>query len=237
MESTAALEKVSNPPTEIVQPVNSEASSSTQPLSKKARKRLAKAAWIAEQKKGRRAAEKERRREKKRLLAEKRAAGELEEGYEGEQSGSNKKRRVEEFKGPKKPFGARVVVDLGFDNMMSENEIKSLTSQLAFTYSANRRAVHPFSSILFTSLNGRTLTRMDSINNAAYKRWVDTVWWQEGYERLWEGAKEAEVKDVKGGDGIMASAEETEQKEGKSENQSGRAGEVREPHVANRERR
>lgn len=121
MESTAALEKVSNPPTEIVQPVNSEASSSTQPLSKKARKRLAKAAWIAEQKKGRRAAEKERRREKKRLLAEKRAAGELEEGYEGEQSGSNKKRRVEEFKGPKKPFGARVVVDLGFDNMMSEN--------------------------------------------------------------------------------------------------------------------
>lgn len=95
--------------------------------------------------------------------------------------------------------------------------------------------MHPFSSILFTSLNGRTLTRMDSINNAAYKRWVDTVWWQEGYERLWEGAKEAEVKDVKGGDGIMASAEETEQKEGKSENQSGRAGEVREPHVANRE--
>lgn len=72
-------------------------------------------------------------------------------------------------------------------------EVKSLTSQLAYTYSANRKAEHPFSSLLFTSLNGRTLTRMDATNNAAYKRWVGAEWWTEGYERLWQG-KEGDDK-------------------------------------------
>jgi len=153
-----------------------------QPLSKNAQKRLAKAAWVAEQKKERRAAEKARKKEKKRIQAEKRAAGELDENEE--QSRVTKKRRTGE--GPKKPFKARVVVDLGFDDKMTENEIKSLTSQLAYTYSANRRAERPFSSLLFTSLNGRTLTRLEAMSNAAYKRWVGAEWWTESYERLWE---------------------------------------------------
>ncbi|KAI0832825.1 guanine-1-methyltransferase-domain-containing protein [Trametes gibbosa] len=152
------------------------------PLSKKAQKKLAKAAYLAERKKERRAIEKERRKEKKRALAEKRAAGELDpEEEEAEQQ--RKRRRTE--RGPRTPFGARVVVDLGFDEMMTENEVKSLASQLAYTYSTNKKAVHPFSSLLFTSLNGRTLVRMDATNNAAYKRWVGAEWWTGGYERLW----------------------------------------------------
>ena len=87
-----------------------------QPLSKKAQKRAAKAAYLAEQKKERRAAEKERKKEKKRILAEKRAAGELDEE---EEARLKKKRRTGD--GPKRPFTARVVVDLGFDDMMTEN--------------------------------------------------------------------------------------------------------------------
>ncbi|KAI0326714.1 hypothetical protein GY45DRAFT_1328584 [Cubamyces sp. BRFM 1775] len=164
----------------------------SQPLSKKAQKKLAKAAYIAERKKERRAAEKERRKEKKRLLAEKRAAGELDPEEEAELRERERKRQKLE-KGPRTPFNARVVVDLGFDEMMTENEVKSLTSQLAYTYSANRKAEHPFSSLLFTSLNGRTLTRMNATNNAAYKRWVGAEWWTEGYERLWR-AKEGDDK-------------------------------------------
>lgn len=66
-------------------------------------------------------------------------------------------------------------------------EIKSLTSQLAYTYSANRKAVQPFSSLLFTSLNGRTYTRLETISDAAYRRWHNSEWWSESYERLWEG--------------------------------------------------
>ncbi|KAH9948749.1 guanine-1-methyltransferase-domain-containing protein [Amylocystis lapponica] len=160
------------------------------PLSKNAQKRLAKAARIAEQKKERRAAEKERKKEKKRQLAEKRAAGELDNDDDDDDAVSRKKRRVGEPSGPKRPFGTRVVVDLGFDEMMTENEIKSLTSQLAFTYSANRKAAQPFASVLFTSLNGRTFSRLEGLNNAAYKRWVDTEWWQQSYEQLWEGTQD-----------------------------------------------
>ena len=29
-------------------------------------------------------------------------------------------------------------------------------------------------------------TRLESMNDAAYKRWVNTEWWHEGYERLWQ---------------------------------------------------
>ncbi|KAI8982771.1 guanine-1-methyltransferase-domain-containing protein [Trametes punicea] len=160
--------------------------SQPQPLSKKAQKKLAKAAYISERKKERRAAEKERRKEKKRLLAEKRAAGEL----DAEEAELQRRKRQRTDKGPRTPFDARVVVDLGFDDMMTENEVKSLTSQLAYTYSANRKAERPFSSLLFTSLNGRTLARMDATNNAAYKRWVGAEWWAEGYERLWEAREQ-----------------------------------------------
>lgn len=88
----------------------------SQPLSKKAQKRAAKAAYLAEQKKERRAAEKERKKEKKRVLAERRAAGELDEE---EEARLRKKRRTGD--GPKRPFKARVVVDLGFDDQMTEN--------------------------------------------------------------------------------------------------------------------
>ncbi|OBZ70507.1 tRNA (guanine(9)-N1)-methyltransferase [Grifola frondosa] len=168
------------------QPAES-SSTSAQPLSKNAQKKLARAAATAEHKKERRKAEKERRKEKKRVMAQKRAAGELDDD---DNEGERKRQRTGDHKGPRRPFKARVVVDLGFDDMMTENEIKSLTSQLTFTYSANRKAVRPFTSLLFTSLNGRTLTRLEGTNSAAYKRWVDTEWWEEGYERLWEDVKE-----------------------------------------------
>ncbi|TBU43295.1 guanine-1-methyltransferase-domain-containing protein [Dichomitus squalens] len=149
-------------------------------LSKKAQKKLAKAEHIAERKKERRAAEKERKKEKRREHAQKRDAGELEP-----EERERKKQKTEQ--GPRTPFGARVVVDLGFDDRMTENEIKSLTGQLAYTYSVNKKAVHPFSSLLFTGIDGRTKARMDGMSDAAYKRWVGAEWWEESYERLWEG--------------------------------------------------
>ena len=55
-------------------------------------------------------------KEKKRELAAKRAAGEIDEGEDAERS--RKRARTE---GAKKLFQARIVVDLGFDAMMTEN--------------------------------------------------------------------------------------------------------------------
>ncbi|KAG6850926.1 hypothetical protein H0H93_006752 [Arthromyces matolae] len=144
-------------------------------LSKNALKKAARAERYAANKLERRAKEKEAKKEKKRALAERRAAGDIDEGEE-------KKRQK---KRPRLHFGGKVVVDLGFDDMMSEKEIISLCSQLAYTYSANRNAAFPF-SLLYTSLNGRTLTRLEGQNDAGYTRWANTEWWSEGYERLWQ---------------------------------------------------
>lgn len=80
------------------------------PPSKSSLKKAARREKFAAQKLERRAKEKLARKEKKRVKAEKRAAGELDEDEEPQP----KKRRV----GP--PFGGRVVIDLGFDEKMTE---------------------------------------------------------------------------------------------------------------------
>ncbi|KAI5119595.1 hypothetical protein M0805_005765 [Coniferiporia weirii] len=157
-------------------------SSNAQPLSKKAQKRIAKAASFAEKKMERRAREKAMRKEKKREKRERAEAGEEDEDDEPQ-------KKKAKHPGPVHPFDAKIVVDLGFDEMMSEKEISSLSSQLAYTYSANRRATCPFSSLLFTSVNGRLRARLDGENDAGYRRWTNTEWWEDGYECLWtEGA-------------------------------------------------
>ncbi|KAJ6458636.1 guanine-1-methyltransferase-domain-containing protein [Mycena vitilis] len=152
--------------------------------SKSSLKKAARREKFAATKLERRAKEKLARKEKKRIKSEKRAAGELDSDEESQPP--SKKRRV----GP--PFGGRVVVDLGFDEKMTEKEVQSLCSQLAYTYSANRQAQHPF-KLLFTSLDGKTLQRLESTGDASYKRWAHTEWWAEGYERLWEA--DPAVKD------------------------------------------
>ena len=48
---------------------------------------------------------------------------------------------------------------------------------------------------------------MDGMNNSAYKRWVGAEWWEEGYERLWEGKEDfgegmIEVKAEEGKEGL-----------------------------------
>ncbi|KAG5350808.1 tRNA (guanine-N(1)-)-methyltransferase [Termitomyces sp. T112] len=152
-----------------------------QSLSKNALKKAARAERFAAYKVERRAREKEAKKEKKRMLRAKCAAGEI---------GEDEKRRK---KKPRLHFGGRVVVDLGFDDKMNEKEIKSLCSQLAYTYSANRNATYPF-SLVYTSLNGRTLTRLEGMNDAGYKRWTNTEWWPESYERLWQGQEPRPAK-------------------------------------------
>ncbi|KAK0444443.1 guanine-1-methyltransferase-domain-containing protein, partial [Armillaria borealis] len=147
-------------------------------LSKSAQKRAERKERLAATKLERRAKEKAAKKEKRRIKAEKRAAGELDSADEAEREHKKKK--------PKLEFGGRVLIDLGFDDKMLDKEINSLCSQLAYTYSANRQASFPF-SLICSSLNGRTRDRLEANSDAAYKRWVNTEWWEEGYERLWSG--------------------------------------------------
>lgn len=79
--------------------------------SKSAQKKALKAERYAAQKLSRRAREKEAKKEKKRLLAERRELGEHPEC----QRNWRKRTRIDG-----KSFGGRVIVDLAFDNMMSD---------------------------------------------------------------------------------------------------------------------
>lgn len=83
-----------------------EISITSQPLSKKAQKRAAKAARLQEQKAERRAREKEAKKRKRRERAE---AGDAE---------PRKRRKMGGF--DQTSFAAQVVIDLGFDDMMTD---------------------------------------------------------------------------------------------------------------------
>jgi len=76
--------------------------------------------------------------------------------------------------------------------ILSLQEVKSLCSQLSFTYATNRRSRTPFASLLFTDLHGRALNRLESLENGAYKRWKSCEWWTEGLEELWSPSSLAE---------------------------------------------
>ncbi|KIJ22746.1 hypothetical protein M422DRAFT_134047, partial [Sphaerobolus stellatus SS14] len=151
------------------------------PLSKNAQKRILKQERFAAQKAERRAREKAKRKER---------AVEKRQREDSEEPPANKRRKVD---GPKRPFNARVVIDLGFDDLMNEKEVVSLCSQLAYTYSSNRRSPTPFQSVLCTSLNGKTLARMHVLGDQ-HHRWHRVDFWENSYEHLWaESDASAEI--------------------------------------------
>jgi len=92
-------------------PTISSEEAAAEPLSKKSQKKAAKAARYAEQKVERRAREKERKKLK-------RAAAQPQPHDEDE--GVPKSKRAKLGRGSQTKFGARLVVDLGFDDKMTE---------------------------------------------------------------------------------------------------------------------
>ncbi len=89
-----------------------------QALSKNAHKRLLKAQRKEEFKAERRTREKALKKAKKAERREKRARGELDE--EEEETARQGKRQKVSHDEPKKKFGARLVIDLGFDDSMTD---------------------------------------------------------------------------------------------------------------------
>lgn len=104
-----------------VETLETESTDEHTPLSKNAQKKAVKLARFAALKPERRAREREMRKEKKKLKRTAEAEADADNGDgEGEASGSRKRVKVEHTRGPRTKFKARVVVDLGFDEMMSE---------------------------------------------------------------------------------------------------------------------
>ncbi|CAO1629948.1 unnamed protein product [Jaminaea pallidilutea] len=55
---------------------------------------------------------------------------------------------IKRRKTQRKPFPANIVLDSGFDELMTEKEIASIGSQLSFTYSSNRNSLAPFENLV-----------------------------------------------------------------------------------------
>ena len=96
--------------------------------SKSALKKAAKAERLAAQKLERRAREKEAKKEKRRTRAAKRAAGELDSADEAAEEAERRAKRARMSR-PMKFFNARVVVDLAFDEKMTDKVCDGLSSQ------------------------------------------------------------------------------------------------------------
>ncbi|KAF8592761.1 hypothetical protein K439DRAFT_1643757 [Ramaria rubella] len=178
------------------QPSTSVVEGHPEPLSKNARKKLLKAERYAAFKVERRAREKEMRHERAAKRREERA------DPDADPAERPAKRRKVAGLGRKVIFRARVVVDLAFDDLMTEKEVVSLCSQLAYTYSSNRKSRTPFQSLLYTTLNGKTLVRLNGLGDQ-YKRWQHVEFWEEGYESLWTPQSSEEKRQTCSQDSVV----------------------------------
>lgn len=105
--------------------------------SKNSLKRAAKAKRYAATKLERRAREKQAKKEKKRLIARNRAEGTIDES---DIANSRTKRRRTEA--PSERFGGRVVVDLGFDDKMSDKVMSQCVCASPIDDTICRRSSH-----------------------------------------------------------------------------------------------
>ena len=80
------------------------------------------------------------------------------------------------------------VIDCGFDELMTENEIKSLASQITRSYSDNGRArfrVH----LAISSFNGRLRERFETVLERQYVSWKGIHFFGEDFVEVAEKAK------------------------------------------------
>ncbi|KAL7411521.1 guanine-1-methyltransferase-domain-containing protein [Mrakia frigida] len=92
-------------------------------------------------------------------------------------------------------FNARIVIDLGFDELMAAQEIKSMGGQMAYVYNAHRHSAIPFRSLLMTHLDQRLLERLEKgfWEQAGSRRWAGTEWWDgKELDGLWKREGESE---------------------------------------------
>ncbi|PKI83100.1 tRNA (guanine(9)-N(1))-methyltransferase [Malassezia vespertilionis] len=134
------------PPVTVIDPTTGESMQMTKTAAKKLARRAMREAKKEARKPEFRARERQRRKERRILQREERS-----KDPDAQEFAQQPRPCVE-------PFHARVAVDLGFDDMMTQDETTSLASQLGYLYGVNRTSSHPFSQVLFVGA-GRTSAR------------------------------------------------------------------------------
>ncbi|OCF32896.1 tRNA (guanine-N(1)-)-methyltransferase [Kwoniella heveanensis BCC8398] len=161
-------------------------------MSKSAMKRAARQARLEALKPIKRAAEKERRKARAAQLAEGYANGTLSEAdreiFERRKQ-TEKERRVAKRKIEHGEQGSDwrggIVVDLGFDELMNEQEISSMSSQLGYVYSSNRTSKRPINTVIHTSFSPTVSPRLwERMNASNWHKWSRSYWWAEGLDHL-----------------------------------------------------
>ena len=68
--------------------------------------------------------------------------------------------------------GMRIIIDLGFDHLMTESELKSLAQQLIYCYSANSKSPSPC-HLMFTDFQGLVADQL-SAQSVGHAQWLIT---------------------------------------------------------------
>ncbi|KAI5806215.1 guanine-1-methyltransferase-domain-containing protein [Geopyxis carbonaria] len=153
-------------------------------ISKNQQKKLRRLAHYAATRDEWRAKKKEKLKTAKARRREKRKAEGALEGAEGGQ-GDEKRVKVEEERKGKGGKGRVVrditlVLDCGFDELMTDKEIVSMSSQLTRCYSANRGAPQQF-KLQVTSLTGRLKERYEGALAGQHRQWKGVEFSEDAY--------------------------------------------------------
>ena len=134
------------PPVVITDPRTGQQVEMTKSAAKKLLKRAAREEKKEATKHERRAKERQRRKERRAQLREQRARD------PDALKPAPRPRAV--------PFRARVVVDLGFDDLMTADEATSLAAQLGYLYGVNRTSARPFEQLVFAGAGATSGTSL-----------------------------------------------------------------------------
>lgn len=159
--------------------------------------------------------EKERRRERQKALKEGYAAGTL---SPAEQAVVERRRellraRKAASKGQEADvYPGAIVIDLGFDDLMTDGEITSMASQLTYVYSVNKSAKRPFAAVLHTSFGPETTPRLwEKLGKSMWSRWVRMHFWEQGLDVLADVMRKGEQEAVEEKEtGTAGTSEENE---------------------------
>ncbi|GAA99567.1 uncharacterized protein L969DRAFT_102914 [Mixia osmundae IAM 14324] len=152
-------------------------------LTKSAQKRLARQAKFAEQREARKEYKKDAKKRKKDAARREREA-------DPDAYAAAKRKPPAEPKEPQELFDCGLIIDCSFDDKMLDKEILSMERQLSHSYSANRNTTRPMHLVL-TTLKGRLLDRLESLNDGAYKRWKGVYSTHESLESVWSDSLDA----------------------------------------------
>jgi tRNA (guanine9-N1)-methyltransferase len=100
------------------------------------------------------------------------------------------------------------VIDCGFDELMTENEIKSLASQITRCYSDNSKAKYR-AHLSISSFNGRLRQRFDTVLEKQYAGWKGVKFYDEDFVDVAEKARKKMADAENGGEieGALAASE------------------------------